>query len=205
MYKKALESTSIYDKVESIRNSENYTTLDDIPDIYEQAVVAVEDHRFYNHGAIDLISITRAAITNIKAGSLVEGGSTLTQQLCKNIFFSQEKTFERKIAEIFMATDLERAYSKNEILELYINTCYYGDGYYSIKDAAMGYFNKKVSEMSDFEAILLAGIPNAPSRYSPTKNPELSKERMQVVLYALVKHNYITYEESSKILLDSSI
>ena len=121
-----------------------------------------------------MIAIGRATINDIKELDFVEGGSTITQQLAKNIYFTQEKQITRKIAEVFMAFDIEKNYEKDEILELYLNTSYYGDGYYTIKEACKGYFNKELNEMTDYECILLAGIPNAPSIYAPTKNPELA-------------------------------
>ena len=111
--------------------------------MYINAVISVEDHRFYKHPGIDIISIGRAVINDIKAMSFVEGGSTITQQLAKNIYFTQEKKIERKIAEVFMAFDIEKKYDKNEILELYVNTSYFGDGYYTVKEASRGYFAKE--------------------------------------------------------------
>ena len=172
--------------------------------MYQNAVVSVEDHRFFNHPGIDIIAIGRAVVNDIRAMSLVEGGSTITQQLAKNIYFTQEKKFTRKIAEIFMSFEIEKHYSKNDILELYINTCYFGNGYYSIKDASLGYFNKEPQNMSDAENILLAGIPNAPSIYSPYENFALSKQRQKQVLASMVKNEYLTEEEANKISNDNS-
>ena len=132
--------------------------------------------------------------------SFVEGGSTITQQLAKNMYFTQEKKIERKIAEVFMAWEIEDKYSKEEIFELYVNTIYFGDGYYTVKDACHGYFNKEVNEMTDSECILLAGIPNAPSAYSPTKNPDLAKQRQRQVIEKMIENGYLTQEEANKIL-----
>ena len=202
MYKKKLEETPIEEKINEIRSKENYTKLEEIPQIYKDAVLAVEDHRFYEHGAIDIISIGRAVYKDITTMSLAEGGSTITQQLAKNTYFTQEKKMSRKISEIFMAREYEKELTKDEILELYINTCYFGNGYYSIKEAAKGYFNKEVREMTDYECIMLAGIPNAPSVYAPTKNPELAKQRQKQVADAMVAHGYIKQDEINKILKD---
>lgn len=202
MYKAAIEETSLEDKVNSIKSIENYTKLDELPKIYKDAVLAVEDHRFYKHGGVDIISIGRAVIKDIQAMSFVEGGSTITQQIAKNTYFTQEKKITRKIAEIFMAREIEKNYSKDEIFEFYLNTSYFGDGYYTVKEATKGYFGKEPMEMTDYESILLAGIPNAPSVYSPTKNPELSKQRQKQVAHAMVTHGYITKEEAEKILQD---
>ncbi len=200
MYKVAIQETSLEDKVDSIKSVENYTKLEEMPQIYKDAVLAVEDHRFYRHGGVDIISIGRAVIKDIQAMSFIEGGSTITQQVAKNTYFTQEKKITRKIAEVFMAKEIEKNFSKDEILEFYLNTSYFGDGYYTVKEASNGYFGKDPINMTDYESILLAGIPNAPSVYSPTKNPELSKQRQKQVANAMVKNGYITEEEVNKIL-----
>ena len=200
MYKTAIEEMSIEDKVKEIQSKENYTKISELPQMYVNAVISVEDHRFYDHGGIDIIAIGRAAINDIKAMSFVEGGSTITQQLSKNIYFTQEKKIERKIAEVFMAFEIEKRYEKDFILELYLNTSYFGDGYYTVKEASQGYFGKEPKDMTDSECILLAGIPNAPSAYSPTKNPELAKQRQKQVINKMIKYKYLTQEEADKIL-----
>ena len=200
MYKEAIDKIGIEEKVEVIQNKENYTKISELPQMYINAVISVEDHRFYNHPGIDIIAIGRAVINDIKAMSFVEGGSTITQQLAKNIYFTQEKKIERKIAEVFMAFDIEKKYNKNEILELYVNTSYFGDGYYTVKEASRGYFGKEPIEMSDSECIMLAGIPNAPSAYAPTKNPELAKQRQKQVMEKMIKNKHLTQEEANKIL-----
>ena len=200
IYKQALDEISVKDKVAEIKSQENYTKIEDMPEFYLNTVIAVEDHRFYNHGAIDLISIGRAIYTNIRYMELREGGSTITQQLAKNIYFDQSKTFLRKIAEIFMAFEIEDNCSKDEILELYLNTSYFGDGYYCVKEAANGYFDKEPIEMNEYESSMLAGIPNAPSVYAPTKNPDLATQRQRQVLEKMVKYEYITEEEKENIL-----
>ena len=200
MYKTAIEEMSIEDKVKEIQSKENYTKISELPQMYINAVISVEDHRFYDHGGIDIIAIGRAAINDIKAMSFVEGGSTITQQLSKNIYFTQEKKIERKIAGVFMAFEIEKRYEKDFILELYLNTSYFGDGYYTVKEAAQGYFGKEPKDMTDSECILLAGIPNAPSAYSPTKNPELAKQRQKQVINKMIKYKYLTQEEANQIL-----
>ena len=202
MYQEAIQEVPLSEKVEEIRNKENYTKLDEMPEIYKKAVIAVEDHRFYNHDGIDIIAIGRAIFNDIKALSFVEGGSTITQQLAKNIYFTQEKELKRKVAEVFMAFTIEDNYEKDEILELYLNTSYFGDGYNTPKEAAKGYFNKDISELSDYEAVMLAGIPNAPSVYAPTKNLSLAKQRQKQVLDKMVEYEYITKEEADKIILE---
>ncbi len=202
MYKVAIEEISLEDKINNIKSIENYTKLEELPKIYKDAVLAVEDHRFYKHGGVDIISIGRAVIKDIQAMSFVEGGSTITQQVAKNTYFTQEKKITRKIAEVFMAREIEKNYSKDEILEIYLNTSYFGDGYYTVKEASRGYFEKEPIQMTDYESIMLAGIPNAPSVYSPTKNAELSKQRQRQVANAMVKNGYITEKEANKILQD---
>lgn len=200
MYKKAIEETTIDKKVQEIKEKKNYTKLSELPKIYLDAVISVEDHRFYNHPGIDIIAIGRAAINDIKAMSYVEGGSTITQQLAKNIYFTQEKKMERKIAEVFMAFKIESNYDKDEILELYLNTAYFGNGYNTVKEASKGYFGKEPKEMTDGEAIMLAGIPNAPSVYNPNVNAKLAKERQKQVADKMVKYGYLTEERENEIL-----
>lgn len=200
MYKEALKEMPLDNKVASIRAKENYTKIDEVPNMYKNAVISVEDHRFYKHNGIDVIAINRALFNDIKAMDFVEGGSTITQQLSKNIYFTQEKKITRKIAKVFMAFKIEKAYDKDEILELYLNTSYFGDGYYTVKEASKGYFNKEPNEMTDYESVLLAGIPNAPSIYSLTKNPELAKQRQKQVIDKMIEYGYLTKNEANEIL-----
>lgn len=200
MYKKALEEVSFEDKLSEIRGEADYTDIDDVAKMYKDAVVAVEDHRFYKHCGIDLWAIMRAIARNIKYSELLEGGSTITQQLAKNTYFTQSKNMTRKVAEGFMALKYEKNLEKDEILELYINTSYFGNGYYNIKEASMGYFGKLPSELNDYEATMLAGVPNAPSVYAPTVNFKLASERQTQVLDKMVKYKYITEEKRKEIL-----
>ena len=200
MYKSALEEMPLEEKVNSIREKANYAKIEEIPKMYIDAVISVEDHRYYKHNGIDPISIGRAIITDIKEMSLAEGGSTITQQVAKNNLFTQEKKATRKIAEMFAARDIEKMCSKNEIFELYVNTSYFGDGYYCVKDAAEGYFDKAPKDMDLYECTLLAGIPNAPSVYAPTKNPELAKQRQAQVLKKMIDNGYLTESEAKDII-----
>lgn len=197
LYKNAVQEESLEEKVAEIRSQENFTSLEDMPETYVQAVVSVEDHRFYDHFGLDLIAIGRAVVNDIKAGRYVEGGSTITQQLAKNLYFSQEKTMNRKAAEVFLALELEQKYTKDEILELYVNSIYFGDGYYSVGEASEGYFGKPASEMNDYECTLLAGVPNAPSKYAPSKNLALAEKRQQKVISRMEACGYITEEETT--------
>ena len=197
LYKNAVQEESLEAKVAEIRSQENFTSLEDMPETYVQAVVSVEDHRFYDHFGLDLIAIGRAVVNDIKAGRYVEGGSTITQQLAKNLYFSQEKTMSRKAAEVFLALEIEQKYTKDEILELYVNSIYCGDGYYSVGEASEGYFGKPASEMNDYECTLLAGVPNAPSKYAPSKNLALAEKRQQKVISRMEACGYITEEETT--------
>ena len=140
MYKDAIEATSLEEKVLEIRTKENYTEFSELPQMYVNAVISVEDKRFYQHNGIDILAIGRAAINDIKAMAYVEGGSTITQQLAKNMYFTQEKKMERKIAEVFMAWKIEDNYSKEDIIELYVNSIFFGDGYYTVKEACKRIF-----------------------------------------------------------------
>ena len=200
MYKNAIENTPISEKIIEIQSIEHYTTLNDISKDLIDAVIAVEDHRFYEHKGIDLISTTKAIFTNIKEKEIITGGSSITQQLAKNMYFSQEKQFSRKFAEIFIVSYLEENLTKEEILELYLNTIYYGNGYYGIGEASLGYFNKSPKELTINESSILAGLPNAPSAYSLNDHKELAKERQKQVLEAMAKYKYIKKSEIEKIL-----
>lgn len=200
MYKEAIQETPLEEKVEEIKSKANYTKISELPQMYLDAVISVEDHRFYKHSGIDVIAIGRALINDIKAMDFVEGGSTITQQIAKNEYFTQEKRITRKIAEVFMAFEIEKKYSKNEILELYINTIYFGNGYYNIKDACKGYFGKSPNEMTAGECIMLAGIPNTPSVYNPKENLKLAKERQKQVADKMVEYGYLSKEKEDEIL-----
>lgn len=199
MYREALAETSVPTMVEQIEASPGFTPIEELPQRYLDAVVAVEDHRFYLHPGFDVIATGRALVNDLRAGSFVEGGSTITQQLAKNQFFTQDRELERKVAEVFMAFELESHLPKSDVLELYVNSIYFGNGYYGIHDASMGYFGKEPAELTDYEATMLAGIPNAPSAYAPTANPELAKERQLQVLRQMVEYKMITPAESTEI------
>ena len=169
----------------------DYVKLQDIPESLQQAVIAVEDRKFYNHWGFDMEGIFRAALVNLQYGEVKEGASTITQQLVKNLFLSQEQTMGRKAEEFILAMDMELNYSKEEILELYLNSIYFGSGYYGIGQAAKGYFDKEPSMLALPEAAMLAGIPNAPSLYSPYVDFMLAKKRQFVVLDAMVAAGFL--------------
>ena len=205
MYKEAIKAYPISIMVSTIQSNENYVEYEELPSIYIDAVISAEDKRFEYHNGVDLIAIGRALFNDIKAMAFVEGGSTITQQIAKNQYFMQEKKIERKFAEIFVARDLEKYCSKEELFEIYVNTIYFGDGYYGIYDAATGYFGKLPSELNDYEAIMLAGLPNAPSAYGLNTNPKLAQKRMEVVLSKMVDCDVISIEEVKDILLKDNL
>ena len=183
-YNKALKEKPLITKIDEVTGKENFVKFEDMSADYRNAVISVEDHRFYDHGPVDFIAIGRAIFTNVKNKELQEGGSTITQQVAKNVIFSQDKSWVRKVGEIF---------------ELYVNTAYFGDGYYGIYDASYGYYNKSPKDLNLDEASMLAGVPNAPSVYAPTVNPNLAKKRQYHVLNKMNEYGYITKEEALSI------
>ena len=203
-YSNVLKEKPLVDRINEVTSKEHFVKIDNISKDYLNAVIAVEDHRFYDHGPVDFIAIARAIFTNLKESDFQEGGSTITQQVSKNVLFTQERSLSRKLGEVFGAYDLEKNYSKNEILELYVNTCYFGEGYYGIYDASMGYFKKEPKDLTLYEASLLAGVPNAPSVYNPVANPELCKQRQKTVLDCMVKYGYINDSDKSSVLDEAS-
>lgn len=188
-YREAIEKAPLPAKVEECRSQDNYVTTQEISPYFLDDIVAVEDRRFYEHGALDPVAFTRAVVTNIREGRLSEGGSTITQQVAKNLYFSNAKRFTRKVAEAFVARDLEESYTKNEILELYCNIIYFGQSCYGVKSASLTYFDKEPIDLTYQEAAVLAGIPQAPSVYNPIDNPEKSQERTEAVLNILTEND----------------
>ena len=194
-----MKESSLEERVSKVQSIEHFTKLSELPDYYINAVIAIEDHRFYSHGGIDLIATSRAFFNNIATMRLNGGGSSISQQVAKNLCFTQEKTLTRKIAELFAVYHLEKDYGKDNILEIYINNMYFGNGYYNIYDAATGYYDKLPAELTPYEATLLAGVPNAPSVYAPTVNLKLAEERQSQVLDAMVKYEVLSKEEADEI------
>ena len=168
------------------------TPFANIPEMLVNAFIAAEDSRFYEHKGVDLVSIIRAAIKNIEAGTVVQGGSTITQQVTKSFLLSPEKKFRRKIKEAILAYRIDNAFSKEDILFLYLNQIYLGHGAYGVEAAAENYFGKSVQELSLAECAILAGLPQAPSRYSPYKHLDRAKERQRYVLNRMVEEGYIS-------------
>ena len=166
-YNKALKEKPLITKIDEVTGKENFVKFEDMSADYRNAVISVEDHRFYDHGPVDFIAIGRAIFTNVKNKEFI--------------------------------SYLEKNYSKKEIFELYVNTAYFGDGYYGIYDASYGYYNKSPKDLNLDEASMLAGVPNAPSVYAPTVNPNLAKKRQYHVLNKMNEYGYITKEEALSI------
>lgn len=208
-----IEASIIYDvngnEITSISGSKElyYVKDSEIPSILKTAFVLVEDQDFYSHKGIDLAAIIRAYLANMRNETIVQGASTITQQLAKNVFLTNDVTWERKITEMFIAVNLEEQFSKAEILEFYINNIYYGNGYYGVQAAAEGYFNKPIGELSLSELVFLAGIPKNPSRFDPITKYDTAVERRDFILKQLYANGDITslqYYEAigEKITLD---
>ncbi len=167
-------------------------TIGEVPPYLPKAFVAIEDRRFYEHFGIDPIGLARAVVNNLRRSGGVQGGSTLTQQLAKNLFLTQERTAARKIQEAILALWLERTYSKNQILELYLNRVYFGSGAYGVEAAAQRYFNKSARSVTIAEAAMLAGLVQAPSRLAPNRNPDAAEKRAQLVIAAMADQGLIS-------------
>ncbi|WP_257349398.1 transglycosylase domain-containing protein [Pseudalkalibacillus decolorationis] len=198
------QSSAIYDmndnKIVDLAGKEHRIKIqiDNVPQHVQEAFIATEDARFREHFGLDPKRIAGAALANIKEGWGAEGGSTITQQVIKNTYLSPEKTLERKVQEAYLAIKLEQKYSKDEILEMYLNKIYFGHGAYGIGAAADVYFGKKVEELTLAEASLLAGLPQRPSGYDPVKYPERAIERRNIVLSLMEQHGYISSKEAEK-------
>lgn len=171
-------------------------TINDIPKHVQQAFIAIEDNRFYEHGGIDYRGTARALVSTL-SGSEVQGGSTITQQLAKNAFLTQERSIIRKIKEAFIAKELEHKYTKDEILTMYLNQIYFGQGAYGIESASMYYFGKHVKQLDVAEAATLAAIPKSPNYFNPFENPQESKKRQELVIDQMVKYGLISAEDGA--------
>ncbi|WP_294146400.1 penicillin-binding protein 1A [uncultured Selenomonas sp.] len=197
-------SSHIYDtngnEIANIHADENRepVKIAQVPKDLQNAFVAVEDNRFYDHMGVDPRGIARAIYANLRGRTVTEGGSTITQQLAKNAYLTQDRTLKRKIQEVFLALQLERQYTKQEILELYLNQIYFGQGAYGVQAAAQTYFGKNVEDLDLDECAMLAGIPKSPNYYSPQNNLQAAQERKATVLDQMAKYGYITETEAAK-------
>ncbi len=181
------------------RHGIEYVPLQDLPGDLVNAFIAIEDSRFFQHRGIDLISIFRAMAVNVQVGEVVQGGSTITQQLARNLFLDHRRTLERKVAEIGIAFQLEHRFTKEDILEMYLNQIYFGGGNWGVNQAARAYFQKEAAVLTLGEAAVLAGLVQSPGNYAPTAGrwgPALARQR--VVLNRMVELQYITPEEAQE-------
>src|SRR3990172_5165550 len=169
-----------------------FVPINKVPKILQEAFISAEDRNFYNHSGIDLGGIMRAGFKNLFAGRIVQGGSTITQQVARWMFLSKERTMTRKLKEALLALRIENKLTKKQILELYLNQIYFGHGAYGVEIAARDYFNKGVDKLTLGECALLAGLPKAPNTYSPLRNPALAKRRRDYVLERMLEDKKIT-------------
>ena len=197
-------SSQIYDingnEIANVHAAENRrpVKIEQVPKDLQNAFVAVEDNRFYEHSGVDPRGIMRALYANIRGRGVSEGGSTITQQLAKNAYLTQDRTITRKIQEVFLALQLERQYTKQEILEMYLNQIYFGQGAYGVQAAAQTYFGKDVDKLTLNECAMLAGIPKSPNYYSPANNMQAAQARKAVVLDQMAKYGYIANSQAQK-------
>ena len=197
-------SSQIYDsagnEIANIHAAENRmpVKIEQIPTALQRAFIAIEDNRFYEHNGIDPRGLARAIYSNLMKQEIAEGGSTITQQLAKNAYLTQERTMKRKIQEVFLALQLEKQYTKQEIMEFYLNQIYFGRGAYGVQAAAKTYFNKDVDQLNLSECALLAGIPKSPNYYSPFNDIKAATERRNLVLDQMVKYHYISSADAAE-------
>lgn len=173
-----------------------YIPMERVPDHVKDAFIATEDNRFYYHGAVDPIGLIRAVFVNLKSGEYTEGGSTISQQLAKNLYLSPEKSLRRKVLEVILATQLEKKYSKNDILEMYLNQIYFDRNCYGIENASLKFFGKSARELNLAEGAMLAGVPKNPGRYSPLRHYKEAKARQELVLKRMAEARLITEKEA---------
>ncbi len=199
-----LKGTKIYDENDELVTELHverriFVPLSQVPRSLQDAVIATEDRRFYYHWGVDPIGIGRAVLQNYRRGRIVEGGSTITQQLAKVLFLTPDKSLERKLKEAILALEIERRYPKDRILEMYLNQVYFGQGAYGVEAASRTYFGKSVSEVTAREAALLAGLPRAPSTYAPFENPKGAKQRREIVLRKMVEYGSLKDGDARKL------
>lgn len=178
------------------RNRIIHVPFEEIPVFLTNAFVAREDNRFFQHPGFDLRGIFRAFTVNAKRREVVQGGSTITQQLARNLFLNHDRTAQRKLLELVIAIELERRFTKEEIFEMYLNQIYFGAGNFGVENAARNYFSTNTQELNLGQAAMLAGIVKSPSAFSPLRNPELAKRHQQVVLHLMVVNGFISAEEA---------
>lgn len=200
---------TIYDAdggiIAELKNERNirYLTSEEIPQTVKDAFVSIEDKRFYKHNGVDFFALTRAVTKLINKDAITQGGSTITQQLARNVFLTHEVSWQRKVKEMFIAWELEKKYTKDEILEFYVNNIFYANNCYGIESASQKYFGKTISECSISEVAFLCAIPNSPSRFDPLENKENTLERRDVILDAMYDNDKISKEEYEAALAET--
>ncbi|MBQ3389943.1 MAG: transglycosylase domain-containing protein [Firmicutes bacterium] len=200
LYKDTLENEDLISRVTRVEWSEDYIPLQYVSDYFKDAIVSVEDPKFYEHEGVDLKAIIRALKVDLERKEYAQGGSSITQQVAKNLCFSGDKNLPRKIAELLVARDLEKLYTKDEILELYLNVIYFGDGFTGIGPASWGYYGISPMDMDFNQSTLLAGVPQAPSRYALTKHMDRAIQRQKIVVQAMIDNGVITEQEVAELL-----
>lgn len=194
-YRQTIERVPISAKINEIINQDNYVPYEELSPYLINATIAIEDRDFYEHSGIDYKSIARSFIANVMNQGIVSGGSTITQQVVKNLYFDFDYSILRKVSEIFFAYDIENRYSKEEILALYVNIINYGDNHMGVYQASYGYYNKAPIELGLTEASLLAGIPQSPSNYQLSNHLQDAIEKQKLVLKAMLECNMLNDEE----------
>ncbi len=184
-YQQIKEDRPLSELVSEIQSNPDFVKIDKINETFIQSVVATEDRRFFDRSGFDMRAFLRAVSTNIQQGELVQGGSTIPQQVGKLLYFDHVQTLDEKVIQVYIMYDLEAQYSKDEILELYLNSIFFGQGYYGIKQASNGYYQVEPSELNWAQSSLLAGVIAAPSAYEPRTNYDLAKQRQVAVLISL--------------------
>lgn len=199
------QTGSLTTLVEQVESSDAYVDYHDLPNTLVRATVSIEDHRFFEHDGVDTIGLMRALLSQINENLVKSGGSTITQQLAKNLYGQYDSDLSWKMAEFFFARELESHYSKSEIFALYVSVINYGNGYTGIKQASEGYFGKEPADLSDAQCTILAGIPQVPSKYAliSTENVEAAKKRQKLVLAAMVEYKYLNQTQADEIYAES--
>lgn len=190
---------------EKVKSIPHYITIDKMPYLLCQAIISVEDTRFYTHKGFDIFGIARAVLVNVEAGEIQEGASTITQQTIKNLFLTSDQTFTRKAEELILSMNMEKDFSKDKILEIYLNVIYFGSNFYGIYDASHGYFGKEPVDLTIAECAMLAGLPNAPSLYSPYVDFHRAKQRQLIVIDAMEKAGVISSREAENARIEEII
>lgn len=198
-YRSMIQQQPLETMVENIRTKDDYVALKDMDNDFIHAILAIEDPTFYHHHGIVVSNIFEALWTNVKEKEFAMGGSTITQQLSKNLYLDQKKTFHRKVTELFFVQDIESTYTKDEILELYLNIIYFGDGYYGIGQASSGYFHTTPDQLTLPQATILAGLPQAPAVYQLSDGLKLAKQRQRMVLEKMIEEHYLEERKFSDI------